>query len=102
MYLNDYFYAASLYEKDADLLPEAEKLMKEISAKAPIRIKYNKYLVNNGLNKTLADALDYESVRAGKGSPDRTLFLIDPVTRVLCLVFRFFRAADFFRSSRTL
>ena len=49
----------------ADLLPEAEKLMKEIVAKAPIAIKYNKYLVNNGLNKTLADALDYEEEISG-------------------------------------
>jgi enoyl-CoA hydratase len=49
----------------ADLLPEAEKLMKEIVAKAPIAIKYNKYLVNNGLNKTLAEALDYEEEISG-------------------------------------
>ena len=49
----------------ADLLPEAEKLMKEIVGKAPVAIKYDKYLVNNGLNKTLADALEYEEEISG-------------------------------------
>ena len=34
--------------------------MREIIAKAPLAIKYDKYLVNNGLDKTLADALEYE------------------------------------------
>ena len=50
----------------ADLLLEAEKLMKEIVNKAPIAIQYNKRLVNNGLNKTLADAMDYEEEISGK------------------------------------
>ncbi|GHV35423.1 crotonase [Synergistales bacterium] len=49
----------------ADLLSEAEKLMREIVGKAPIAVKYNKYLVNNGLNKTLADALVYEEEISG-------------------------------------
>ncbi|MDR1875483.1 MAG: enoyl-CoA hydratase/isomerase family protein, partial [Synergistaceae bacterium] len=49
----------------ADLLPEAEKLMKEIISKAPLAVKYDKYLVNRGLNMTLANALDYEEEVSG-------------------------------------
>ena len=49
----------------ADVLPEAEKLMKEIISKAPVAIKYDKYLVNKGMDKTLKDALVYEEEVAG-------------------------------------
>ncbi|MDR2527918.1 MAG: enoyl-CoA hydratase/isomerase family protein [Synergistaceae bacterium] len=49
----------------ADLLSEAEKFMKELINKAPVALKHNKYLVNKGLDMTLADALDYEEKTAG-------------------------------------
>ncbi|MDR3264799.1 MAG: enoyl-CoA hydratase/isomerase family protein [Synergistaceae bacterium] len=49
----------------ADVLVEAEKLMREIIGKAPIAVKYNKYLINKGLDKTLPEALDYEEEISG-------------------------------------
>ena len=49
----------------ADVMTEAEKLMKEIISKAPIALKYDKYLVNKGLEKTLAEALLYEEEVSG-------------------------------------
>jgi enoyl-CoA hydratase len=49
----------------ADVLPEAEKLMKEIISKAPVAVKYDKHLVNKGMDKTLAEALIYEEEVAG-------------------------------------
>jgi enoyl-CoA hydratase len=49
----------------ADVLPEAEKLMKEIISKAPVALKYDKYLVNKGMDKTLEEAMLYEEEIAG-------------------------------------
>ncbi|MDR3230716.1 MAG: enoyl-CoA hydratase/isomerase family protein [Synergistaceae bacterium] len=49
----------------AEVLAEAEKLMKEIIGKAPIAVKYNKYLINRGMDKTFPDALDYEEEISG-------------------------------------
>lgn len=48
-----------------ELIPEAMNVMKKITDKAPVAIKYNKFLVHRGMEMSLAEGLDYEAEVAG-------------------------------------
>lgn len=49
----------------AELMNEAEAMMKQIIKNAPIAVKYCKFMVNKGIEMTLIDGLKYEAEVAG-------------------------------------
>jgi len=49
----------------AELMNEAEAMMKSILKNAPIAVKYCKFMVNKGMQMCLADGLNYEAEVAG-------------------------------------
>lgn len=48
-----------------ELISEAMKVMKKITEKAPVAIRYNKFLVHRGMEMSLEKGLEYESEVAG-------------------------------------
>lgn len=48
-----------------ELMNTAMEMMRKIISKAPIAIKYNKYMVYRGMEMSLKDGLDYEAEVAG-------------------------------------
>ncbi len=50
---------------DDQLMETAVSMMKKITSKAPIAVKYCKYMVNKGMQMELKDGLDYEAEVAG-------------------------------------
>ncbi len=50
---------------DDELMETAVNMMKKIASKAPIAVKYCKYMVNKGMQMNLKDGLDYEAEVAG-------------------------------------
>lgn len=50
---------------DDELMDTAIAMMKKIASKAPIAVKYCKYMVNKGIQMSLQEGLDYEAEVAG-------------------------------------